>query len=356
MNQELQAVDAQDDDTTDVRIQIIHPGTGERLQMSVAASAETDIIAEFGGGEADVYLDGFTLEEDVWLLYAGARAMDDVGAAATIQLGAINVSTVADDPNSLVNRGFNSGANSLSVLGGTVSFDTEANWNFSLFSPDLRGGIDFYSVALHEIGHGLGLSSRNSPEWRELSSSGSYVGRFALEAYNADNAESLSALEIESLDGGDFHWRDDIYQSEVFQLGAPSRFGVLAAGELQDLLMEPILSFGVELPRFEVTNVEVGGLRDVGWSVITADPPQQPLPSVSIQRPDTGEVRLMVPSELGRSYTIQTSVDGQSWFSVSPSLRGTGDTLSWEDGEEGFVDPIGPASGLEVKFYRVIEN
>ncbi len=357
IDQELLEVDAQDDARTDIRFQIIHPGTGERLQLSVAASEDSDVIAEFGGGAADIYLDGFTLEKDVWILYPGARPMtDEIGAAATIQLGAINVSSVPEDPDSPVNRGFNSGQDSLSVLGGTVSFDSNSTWNFSLFEPSIGNGIDFYSVALHEIGHGLGLSSRNSPEWRELSESGSYVGEFAVGAFNSDNGASINALEIESLDGGDFHWRNNTYQSFVFQLGGPNSFGVQSANVLQDLLMEPGLSFSAATPRFEVTNVEIGGLRDVGWSIIEADPPAPPIVILGLERSAEGATKISIPSEEGKTYTIQTSTNGQNWLSVTPSLIGDGEVLCWEDGQEGFTDPYGSAAELESKFYRVIEN
>lgn len=43
-----------------------------------------------------------------------------------------------------------------SELGGDVHFDEDEVWNFNGFE-DNKDGVDFYYVALHEIGHALGL-------------------------------------------------------------------------------------------------------------------------------------------------------------------------------------------------------
>ncbi len=45
--------------------------------------------------------------------------------------------------------------------------------------------------------------------------------------------------------------------------------GTVGTGEFQDLLMEPIANFSPTVSRFELTNVDVAGLSDVGWSIIT---------------------------------------------------------------------------------------
>ena len=40
--------------------------------------------------------------------------------------------------------------------GGDVHFDEDENWKEN--STDLTKGVDFYTVALHELGHSLGLA------------------------------------------------------------------------------------------------------------------------------------------------------------------------------------------------------
>lgn len=356
IDQDLLAVDIGDEAQSDVRFQLANPGTGQVIQLSAAASASSDFFTQFGQPEADVYLDGFFLEEDVWILFAGARSLNSsIALGGSIGLG-INLVGVDEDPESIVNRGFNNGPDSLSVLGGIVSFDVDSDWHFGLFEEAPLGQIDFYTIALHEIGHGLGLNSTGNPQFDSLLSAEQYTGQFAVEAYNADNNDDVNTLEIVRLSPRDYHWENNVYQSQIFELGGPSRFGVVGDGELQDLLMDPAAAFSQNVRRLEVTNVEVGALRDLGWSVITEDPPAEPAPVVEVERSPEGVVRLSIPSRVERTYTIQTSISAGVWFSVSPVLLGDGSNLSWEDGEEGFIDPVGNSVDLADKFYRVIEN
>ncbi len=363
INQNLLAVNIQDDARNDVRFAPIHPATGKQIQMSAAASAGSDFLVEVGAPAADIYLDGFELAEDTWILFVGGRNMDDLGAAGPIGLGT-NFDGVDTDPESLVNRGFNSGPDSLSVLGGSAAFSVNANWNFDLNDPSGAGGIDFYSIALHEIGHAFGLCSRSSPKWIELSSSGTYQGEAAISAFNADNVEVgepmevmlVNALELENPNGRDYHWKTGAQKSKIFQFGQPSRFGVVGSDELQPLLMDANLNLNAQYPRLEITNVEVGGLIDLGWSIISEDPPPPPELPLALERSVNGGIKLSLPTKVGSTYTIQTTTDGVSWLNVEPSITGDGETLNWEDGQEGFVDPNGNAIDLSGKFYRVIEN
>lgn len=42
----------------------------------------------------------------------------------------------------------------------------------------------------------------------------------------------------------------------------------MGAGNLQDLLMEPVANFGGGIDRLEITNTDIGAMRDMGWTVI----------------------------------------------------------------------------------------
>jgi hypothetical protein len=44
--------------------------------------------------------------------------------------------------------------------------------------------------------------------------------------------------------------------------------GTVGTDGLQDLLMEPTANFTAAVKRFELTNVDVAALRDVGWSTV----------------------------------------------------------------------------------------
>ena len=46
--------------------------------------------------------------------------------------------------------------------GGSISFDNTTNWNYSVSSPPAFAQYDFYSVALHELGHFLGFGTAQS--------------------------------------------------------------------------------------------------------------------------------------------------------------------------------------------------
>ena len=353
VDQTLLPVNVQDDDL-DFRFTIRHPATGNPIDVSVAASRQTDRFVELDQRPADFYLDGFTLEAGTWILFPGARNnLGGADSAAGPIVGGLNFNSVFEDPNSPLNRGFNAGQESLPVLGGFVSFRQTANWNFDL----TRGGnfdeIDFYTTALHEIGHGFGLNASAVNDFENNIKGDQYVGLNAVEAYNADNNASLDYLLI-NFERVDFHWRDNIYQSFIFELGRPNLIGS-RRDQMQPLLMEPIVDFTGTLGRVEISNVEIGAMKDLGWSLITEDP-EFSLP-LSVSANFTGKnITLTVPSELGQIYTVQTSVNAVDWLDVTPPLVGDGAELMWQEGEAGFFDPHGPAANLDVKFYRVIRE
>jgi hypothetical protein len=355
IDQTLLPVNMQDETFVDGRFQIIHPGTGEDYVLSAAASHSSDFYVQAGQRRADEYLGGFSLEEDVWVLFVGARSLKAAARGGPIS-GAGNLALVYSDPESFVNRGFNSGVNSLTVLGGTVSFDLEQNWSFDLANPPGEGTLDFYSVALHEIGHGLGLNARSVAEFRGLITGNRFVGPNAVSALEADTGISVHGLEIVSPSAKDYHWQDNEYDSKIFPFGTPLLFGTVGAGNLQDLLMEPAFTVNGVVTRREVTNVDAAALKDIGWSIVSGNPPRSPELPIEIGTSSNGGISMQLMSEVGAIYTVQTSPDGCSWVSVIPSLTGDGGLISWSDGQEGTYDPFGPASELEGKYYRVIKN
>ena len=356
IDQELLPVNIQDDDWADRRFKLFHPATGEIHELSAAASKGSDFLVASGIAPADEYLDGFTLEQDEWILFVGARPQSSIARGGPLA-GGVNTADTFDDPDGFLNRGFNKGINSLTVLGGSISFNSTAPWSFDLSNPKLANGTDLYTIALHEIGHGLGLSARGVKEWTDLVSNGSFRGGNALAASHDHAGEPLGALEIQSESTRDYHWKENAYRSAIFPLGDPNYLGTVGRGELQNLLMEPMVTFAKTVSRIEITNIDVGGIRDLGWSVLASDPPRDPiLPSPQISTASDGGLSLSFPSEVGATYIIQTSTSGETWLDVTPSLNGDGSTLSWTDGRVGFSDPSGPAAHLDRKFYRVIKN
>ena len=197
------------------------------------------------------------------------RRADVGGAGLGGTATGLNFDNVFDALDGPMHRGVidNTPGNSASDLpawGGAASFNPSLNWNFDLDDGAGIGEIDFYSIALHEVGHALGLSNGWN-QWESNVAGTQYRGENAIAAYNADVGTALSYLSTQSVD--DLHWQDGAYQSHIFSLGQPNLAGTVGDG-LQDLLLEPVTNFSLESRRFELTNVDVAALVDVGWSIL----------------------------------------------------------------------------------------
>ncbi|MEM8943688.1 MAG: hypothetical protein AAGD11_00780 [Planctomycetota bacterium] len=256
------------------RIGFSHPGTGNLFQASTAASFASDPLS--GAGMADVY--GFSgLQADTWILYAGGRDLTSLGGAVAVGGTGTGVNFVStfNDLNGPMHRGLipntpSNTAGDLPVWGGAVSFGSTVNWHFDTSTSAPFGAVDFYSIALHEISHALGLSLSFN-QWEQFDTGGTFTGPQSVNAYNADNGTSLTELNQVSADNE--HWEDGTYDSIIFAGGAPNYVGTAGAGNLQDLIMEPVANFSASIRRLELTNVDVAAFRDIGWSTIAVPEP-----------------------------------------------------------------------------------
>ncbi len=121
--------------------------------------------------------------------------------------------------------------------GGAMSFNSNSNW---YFDPDPRTDkpfgtqYDFYSIAIHELGHVLGFGT--APSFNNLSSGGVFSGSAVhdLVGYNPP----LSA------DGG--HWMQ----------------GLTYLG--QEVAMDPSILAG---QRKHFTELDYAAMKDIGWQV-----------------------------------------------------------------------------------------
>jgi Bacterial pre-peptidase C-terminal domain len=125
--------------------------------------------------------------------------------------------------------------------GGAITFSSIATWNFNSTAPQ-SGQNDFYSVALHEMGHVFGVGTADS--WMDQSSGGKFNGKHAIAA-NGGKAPSV--------DSSDAH----------FAQGTRSTVN----GVAQDVVMEPALLTGT---RRQFTVLDYAALADIGWQVPTS--------------------------------------------------------------------------------------
>jgi hypothetical protein len=264
----------------DARIGFSHPGTGVSWQVSAADSQFSDKLVEDGHPAANHYRGPWSIAQDQWILYAGGRDLGGSLGIGGTGTGLNYEEAVFNNENSHLNRGFRatSIAGNLPVWGGAISFDNKAttNWHFDISTPAPLNKFDFYSIALHEIGHALGLAAGNWLDWNQFTASPTtqFTGPLARAAYASDNGTSVpSGLVLES--ASDEHWNDAMYDSRIFANGIPNYAGTVGAGNLQDLLMEPVANTTAAIRRFELTNVDVAALDDIGWSVLPTITPLQ---------------------------------------------------------------------------------
>jgi hypothetical protein len=255
------------DNNVDGRIGFTHPGTGLQHEISAAASTASDfLVTNAGAGPANEYRGPWSIGASEWILYAGGRNLTSAAEGGTGT--GTNLTTVFSDGGSHINRGFRATGTvqNLPVWGGVISFDTMGTaWHFDPNTTPGAGTIDFYSIALHEIGHALGLSAA-STDWDILKSGSNFQGAETIAAYNADNGTSVSS--INQVSSTNRHWQDGVYDSRIFANGDPKLNSTVGLAGMQDLLMEPTANFTASVKRFELTNVDVAALRDLGWSTL----------------------------------------------------------------------------------------
>lgn len=212
-----------------------HPGTGA-LQTVNDFSIAADTLVIYAGGRN---FGGSTLGQ-------GGPGGFSVSGSQTFVDNAITRGETATTAG-VRNEGGQRTAVDFAPWGGSISFDLDnPDWYFDTdpTTNEAFTGNDFYSVALHEIGHVLGVGTSDS--WNnKINASNRFTGANAVAAFGGNVR----------LQAGGGHWANGT-NSTVFGTNTP-----------QEAAMDPSLTNNT---RKVFTTLDVAGLEDIGWEIQSA--------------------------------------------------------------------------------------
>lgn len=208
------------------------------------------IISNPGTGSSTTFSDTSVVANNI-VIYAGGR---NLGGSTLALAGPAGFNLTGSQPfiDSVLFRG--NGSFSMTSVG-SISFTTSSSFTFyfdddptTVESGAMAGKVDFFSVAIHELGHVLGIGLNNS--WTSLAS-GSHT--FLGGASTAANGGSAPAL---TSDNG--HWASGT-NSTVF-----------GTSTVQEASLSPTITLG---QRKFFTTLDVAGLSDIGFTATAVPEP-----------------------------------------------------------------------------------
>lgn len=199
--------------------------------------------------------------------------------------------------------------------GGSIAFDNTTTWNFS--TTQNLSGSEFVSVALHEMGHVLGVGTSDS--WTNKISSLNFNGAACIRAHG-----STPPIQI-----GNGHFDGDPLNSEAF-----GSFNV-PHGTIGDVLMLPFI-YDDGSTMNVASDLDLAALVDIGWEVL---PPN----TVTTTTLGPAGSAFSWKSSSFFNYKLQRSTDLVAFTGGSASVSGNGGTQTWTD----------PAPLAEKAFYRL---
>ncbi len=139
----------------------------------------------------------------------------------------------------------------LGVHSGNIAFDDDASWHFDHTTTVSPGTSDFYTVALHELLHAIGVGT--SDTWNSLVSGSNYLGAEGIAANGGSGAGLLSS------DGE--HLALNVMSSRI------------SDGLTQTAVLDPALTQGT---RRTLTELDLALLRDIGYKTIDVSAVPEP--------------------------------------------------------------------------------
>ncbi|MCB1907333.1 MAG: matrixin family metalloprotease [Rhodocyclaceae bacterium] len=198
-----------------------------------------------GPSQSHLTLTDQTIAADSLRIYVGASELNGFGAS-TVGIGGPGGAS-----GRILDRGESGvGVTDFAPWGGSIAFDSSTNWYVDDDPATLEpfAGVDFYSIAIHELGHVLGVGTSGS--WFAQIGPGGFTGSASLAAY-ADAVGSPRAAVPLAPDGG--HWAEGTLS--------------FAAGALFEVALDPSIRTG---QRKTYTDLDWAALSDIGWEIASA--------------------------------------------------------------------------------------
>ena len=146
------------------------------------------------------------------------------------------------------------------MWGGMIRFNADrTDWHLDSLSLPGSTEYDFYTVAIHELLHVVGIGQCTC--WDNQVSGGEFSGSFSVAKYNETDADTANDLNPVPLGDSD-HW-DNSVMSVVAEDGVTP----------QEVLMGPSLDQGT---RLELTELDLAGLADLEWNIVGINPIPEP--------------------------------------------------------------------------------
>jgi hypothetical protein len=199
--------------------------------------------------------------------------------------------------------------------GGSIAFDSASTWNFS--QTQNLSGVEFISVALHEMAHVLGVGTAES--WSNRISGAFFTGNAVLRSNGTQPA----------IQSGGGHFGGTTLQSPAF-----GSFG-RAHGVSRPVLM--LASFTDNGTNFDVAgDLDLAALIDIGWQIL---PPN----IVNTTGPTPASSAFSWNSSSFFDYQLQRGATPAAFTGGSGTFTGNGGIQSWSD----------PAPHPDSGFYRL---
>jgi hypothetical protein len=269
---------------------------------------------------ATVDIPNLVVPENTIIVYVGARQLGDTTRGTAGPGGWIG-SGFTNWFDRIRGRGSAGAANGTPSLrtdyapwGGAMAFDIDSTWNFS--QTQNLGGTDFIPIALHEMGHALGIGTADS--WKNKISSTVFTGGASTRSYGSNPPLS-----------GTGHFGGTGTTSRSF-----GSFSVTHGTTRQVLMLPTLIDDNTNL--VVASDLDLAALVDIGWQIS----PQVVLNFTALT-PTAASFTWNSSSFF--DYKVQRGSNLLSFPNGNATAAGNGNIQSW-------TDPSPPASRA---FYRL---